>query len=146
MGLGTQNRRLGVIGNLTEAVASFEQSRLRNQTIFDSSITPQEKNLKGQFATPPGLASEIGRYVWEIWKSRGEKIRLLEPAFGTGSFYSSLLRIIPSSSWERALAIEIDSDLVKISKKIWSEHAVEIRKGEFTQMLPPKTNREKFNL
>jgi hypothetical protein len=46
---------------------------------------------KGQFATPNTLAIEIINYSKTLL-SPDQKIRFLDPAIGTGSFYSALLQ------------------------------------------------------
>jgi type I restriction-modification system DNA methylase subunit len=52
-----------------------------------------ERNKWGQFATPPKLAQSIARYALAVMQ--GKPIRFLDPAIGTGSFFSALSRESP---------------------------------------------------
>jgi predicted RNA methylase len=69
----------------------IEASRLKVQKHLDSSKTQAERNKLGQFATPGALATDILEYARKILPA-DLNIRFLDPAFGTGSFYSALLK------------------------------------------------------
>lgn len=90
----------------------------------------------GQFATPQPLAREIAKVVAEAWGSRGDRIRFLEPALGTGSFYSALLEAFSQPSWESATGIELDPDLADSARKIWEGYPIDIMTGDFTKLDP----------
>ena len=69
-----------VASHSTEGRRQVEQIRL------DGLKTAAERNKWGQFATPPELALNLARYARNL---AGESaIRFLDPAIGTGSFYS----------------------------------------------------------
>ncbi len=74
-----------------EYVDLIESSRLKAQQHLDSSKTQAERNKLGQFATPGPLAKEVLEYARKILPSN-LNIRFLDPAVGTGSFYSALLK------------------------------------------------------
>ena len=83
--MGTQNKRFGAIGNLN----LIESKRMQFQTAVDNSKSIENRRRLGQFATPYELAQEIISFALTL---QGKKeISFLEPAFGTGSFYSALL-------------------------------------------------------
>ncbi len=80
-----------------------ESSRLELQERLDAVKSQAERNRLGQFATPPELASEIISYADSLLPQRS-KIHFLEPGFGTGPFYSALLRhVTPSHRSSRRL-------------------------------------------
>ncbi|MHC5718205.1 MAG: SAM-dependent DNA methyltransferase, partial [Nostoc sp.] len=90
--------------NITKAT---EQTRALRQFQLDEAKTQIERNKLGQFATPTDLASDILKYAFELFPTN-LKIRFLDPAFGTGSFYSALLQVFPSSQIAEAVGYEID--------------------------------------
>ena len=57
----------------------------------------------GQFATPFELALSLARYAHKTLGEGG--VRFLDPAIGTGSFYSALSQAVPAKSIEAATAI-----------------------------------------
>jgi len=69
----------------------LEQGRLAILRRLDSVKGQAERNRLGQFATPPSLADEIIEYACSQL-SPEDRVRFLEPGFGTGSFYCALLR------------------------------------------------------
>jgi hypothetical protein len=73
----------------TEAQRQLAQRRL------DEAKTAAERNRLGQFATPPALALDIARYARELWQGRTTAAAFLDPAIGTGSFYSALRQVFP---------------------------------------------------
>ena len=93
----------------------------------------------GQFATPTGLAREILRYGTSLLP-RGEPIRFLDPAIGTGSFYSALRVAVSEKRLESALGFEIDPHYGKPSKKLWKVAPLEIRLADFAESGPEGQN------
>ena len=65
-----------------------EITRQREQELFDSSHSQEERNEHGQFATPYPLASVIAK---DLFFRTGKDISVLEPSCGTGAFISALL-------------------------------------------------------
>src|SRR5258708_34042571 len=75
---------------MTSAVAKAEVLRLSEQERLDRQKNAEERNRWGQFATPPQLALDIARYALGLWPRRPQMpIRFLDPAVGTGSFFSA---------------------------------------------------------
>lgn len=140
--MGTQNRGPGTAWSLAFA----EETRLRYQAQLDAEKTPSERNGVGQFATPPALAADIASYVAGLWGDRGDRVRYLEPALGTGGFFSALLRVLPGDRWASALGVEVDSRLVKAAREIWTPFGLEVIHADFTQLDPPRTDEERANL
>jgi adenine-specific DNA-methyltransferase len=127
-------------------IYDIEKERLNVQHKIDDFKSMVERNKLGQYATPPGLASEIVDFVLTIRKKTGKKdevIRFLEPALGTGSFYSALLQQVKNEQVETALGIEKDEEIVNYSQKLWRGQNLDIRCGDFTQEVNSK---DLFNL
>ena len=122
-----------------------ESERLKQQENLDSCKTQFQRNQLGQFATSSDLAKEITAYLYHFWKKRKDKVRFLDPAFGTGSFYSALLRVFPPSLLESATGIEIDTSFVNTARLLWQNTKLEVLNADFTKLSPPENNR-KFNL
>ena len=121
---------------MTIELSEIERRRVSFQARFDASKKARDRNVMGQFATPRQLAREIAKVVAEAWGSRGDRIRFLEPALGTGSFYSALLEAFSQPSWESATGIEIDPDLADSARKIWEGYPIDIITGDFTKLDP----------
>jgi predicted RNA methylase len=85
-----------------------EETRIQRQNQLDAKRTQTERNKLGQFATPTELAVEIIEYSKNLLL-QNQKIKFLDPAFGTGAFYSALLQLFPQSKIESAVGYEIDS-------------------------------------
>ena len=119
-----------------------EQHRQEMQRALDIAKTRIERNRMGQFATPFPLALEILSHANKLIKNI-EKIRFLDPAFGTGVFYSALLRIFQTSQVDAAVGYEVDPHYGKPARQLWSNSYSDIRLSDFTTAQPPN---EKFNL
>lgn len=75
-----------------EEISIKEHLRLQLQSNIDSRKLHNERNRLGQFATPSQLAIEMLTFAKQLTCSES-KIRFLDPAFGTGAFYSAFRRI-----------------------------------------------------
>lgn len=123
----------------------IETRRLIEQTRLDFSKSAIERNKLGQFATPSSLAVEIINYSKSLL-SNGEKIRFLDPAIGTGAFYSALLKSCSLDRIENAIGYEIDVECAKVGSQLWSSTSLQIIIADFTEVSPPEKNHYKFNL
>ncbi|WP_018130188.1 Eco57I restriction-modification methylase domain-containing protein [Effusibacillus pohliae] len=146
MDLGTPNRGHVAIGALTVDLTETEEIRLTEQNRLDEMSTAAERNALGQFATPPQLARDIAQFVASLWGQREDRIRFLEPAVGSGSFYSALLQTIPKHRWNSALGIEIDPKFANIARKLWRPFGLEVQEADFTRLVPPESDKERANL
>ena len=118
----------------------MEKERQNLQIILDSKKTQLERNKLGQFSTPIDLANEILEYAVSLLD--GEKISFLDPAIGTGAFYSALLKNSEKVEVEKALGFDIDPFYAEPSKKLWENTKLEICIKDFTLEQPT----DKFNL
>lgn len=135
--MGAQDRGLGSV----RSIEQIEYERQRAQALLDNNCAIEDRRKLGQYATPNPLAREIVKYGLSLTKSN-EKIRFLEPAFGTGAFYSALLSETNIASIETATGYEIDSPVFEISKALWGD-LINLQKCDFTRA-PAK--RESINL
>jgi adenine-specific DNA-methyltransferase len=103
------------------------------------------RNKLGQFATPASLASDIVRHALSLL-GQDQRIRFLEPGFGTGSFYSALLRSVPASCIEVATGYEIDAQYVQQSTSLWDGTGLRLHHADFTKAEPPETEAGKYDL
>ncbi len=76
----------------------------------------------------------------------GESIRFLDPAFGTGSFYSALRHTFPSTRVVRAEGFEIDPHYGRPAGDFWDGTALKLNLEDFTRVRPPRADKDKCNL
>lgn len=126
------------------ASASTERARINLQYKLDSKRSQAERNRMGQFATPTSLALDILQYAREILP-RSSSVRFLDPAIGTGSFYSALKKVFKNSRIERAMGFEVDPYYGLPSEELWRGSNLELRLEDFTRA-QPLAEEEGFNL
>ncbi|MCY3987842.1 MAG: SAM-dependent DNA methyltransferase [Gammaproteobacteria bacterium] len=122
----------------------LEAQRLALQDVLDGQLDSIARNKKGQFATPTALAVDIQRYAKERFGD-SEKVRFIDPAIGTGSFYSALLGVFPPRLIDTAVGYEIDPHYGGPAMKLWRDVGLDMRLEDFTQAEPP-VPAERFNL
>ena len=128
-------------------LARREEERLLVQDVLDSSKTSEERNRLGQFSTPPPLAREIiieSVRLMEPERLMGS-IRFLDPALGTGAFWSALRIVFPDLS-STGVGVEIDDEFVDASRRLWTGTGLKIRSEDFTQCKAPSRERDRFDL
>lgn len=128
-----------------DALHRLEVQRLERQTELDAAKSKSERNQLGQFATPPLLATSILEQA-KRFLSTDKPIRFLDPAIGTGAFYSALLRVFPNDQIAAARGYEIDPHYGETAQSLWRDRRAEIVIGDFTQELPPERDVDRFNL
>ncbi|MGC1402343.1 MAG: SAM-dependent DNA methyltransferase [Thermodesulfobacteriota bacterium] len=116
-------------------IDDIEQQRVALQADLDAKKTQAERNRLGQFATPTGLARDILKYAYSLIPQK-EKVSFLDPAIGTGAFYSALLKIFPKNRIEGALGFEIDSHYGDPSALLWKNSGLTLKLGDFTNEEP----------
>ena len=116
-------------------VAKRESRRLEIQCELDAQKTSAERNRMGQFATPTALANEILSYGLSLIDTEGD-IRFLDPAIGTGSFFSALLTVGQSSRIKQAIGYEIDPHYGAPAQELWGDTILKIRMDDFTHAKP----------
>ena len=120
---------------------TVEQTRVSLQETLDEGRSAQLRNRLGQFATPTQLARDVVHCGLQLL-GPDVSVRFLDPAFGTGSFYSALLEEKPRLS--AAAGFEIDSHYGVPAIELWSKSALQLTLGDFTKAAPPAPE-EAFN-
>ena len=110
------------------------------QDRLDKARSAAERNRLGQFATPPKLALEIARYALEPLAGAGrcEAVSFLDPAIGSGSFYSALRQTFPPGAIAEACGVEIDPPLAAAAQSLWEASGLRILAGDFTRLAPDR--------
>ncbi len=124
---------------------ALEEQRLALQRELDAGKEQAERNRMGQFATPTELAVDILRYVKAHLVGKSRKVRFIDPALGTGSFYSALLEVFPKRHIAVAVGYEVDPYYGAPAAKLWDGTGLDTRLADFTQAGPPP-EAAKFNL
>jgi len=120
-----------------------EAKRLFEQHRIDSGKSRFERNQLGQFATPPRLSKEITEYALSL--VNGHQISFIDPAVGTGSFYSALLNETAGERIERAFGIEVDQQIADVCKSLWLESGLIVTNSDFTLLSAP-AEKDRFSL
>lgn len=115
------------------------------QTDLDGRKTQKERNVLGQFPTPSSLADDILVRAKTFLQPDSDKVRFLDPAFGTGSFYSALKKNFPATRIDAAVGFEIDEHYGGTALKLWAGTDLDCRLADFTEQTAPPDDR-KYNL
>jgi adenine-specific DNA-methyltransferase len=126
-----------------EIIAShrIEERRQQEQTRLDSLKTAPERNKWGQFATPPALALSLARYAQTLLGK--VPVRFLDPAIGTGSFFSAASQAFGQKQIAAATGIELDPLFARAAATLWEGRGLLVVEGDFTKQRPPA---QPFNL
>jgi adenine-specific DNA-methyltransferase len=123
----------------------LECRRLQIQAELDAGRTRADRNKLGQFATPPALALDILQQAHRLLPSESA-VRFLDPAFGTGSFYSALLQVFSTERIASATGFEIDPYYGDKARDLWRNTPLDLRIEDFTRAIPPTGPDEASNL
>jgi adenine-specific DNA-methyltransferase len=125
---------------MRETIGDLEKQRQAIQAELDSQKTQAERNRLGQFATPTTLALDIIRYARKLLPSE-KKVRFLDPAIGTGAFYSALRKVFPANQIAEALGFEVDPHYGKPAARLWKDSDLALQISDFTLAEPsPRFN------
>ena len=122
----------------------IETERLKLQTRLSKEKSQAERNKLGQFATPPKLAMDIMEASKGLIES-SEGIRFLDPAFGTGAFYSALLKCFSDLHLNWTQGYEIDPHYGNEAIKLWNDTRLDLRIVDFTKSNLPCSEQDKAN-
>jgi adenine-specific DNA-methyltransferase len=115
-----------------KSIITLEERRIELQARLDAEKTQAERNRLGQFATPPTLADEIIRYGVNLLPA-DRAVRFLDPAVGTGAFYSALRSVLPNRRIAGAVGFEIDPHYGSPAAALWSSSGLAYRIEDFTR-------------
>lgn len=116
-------------------IDKIESKRLVMQSALEKGKTKEQRNRLGQFATPPLLAQDILNHVKKLLPME-RKVRFLDPAFGSGAFYTALHQTFGSKAIAQASAFEIDPYYSVPTQSLWAEHDLNLHHTDFTQAEP----------
>lgn len=122
----------------------LERRRLELQAHLDAQKSQAARNKLGQFATPTELARDVVRSALN-GLAPTDAIRFIDPALGTGSFFSALLSMVQEQQIASAVGFEVDPHYGGPSRALWSDTALELHLEDFTSATPPN-DAERFNL
>lgn len=123
----------------------LEEQRVALQALLDSRKTALARNRLGQFATPGPLAMEMLRLCRTLLPS-DMSVRFLDPAFGTGAFYSALLRSFSSAQIASANGYEVDPHYGLPAQQLWQPLGLHLTLADFTALDYPDDPAQKVNL
>ena len=123
-----------------------EAERTRVQAELDAQRTQHQRNVMGQFATPGPLAVEMLRSARDLTIGRTGGLRFMDPAFGTGSFYSALLRVFGRESIAAAYGYEIDPHYGLPASRLWEPTGLRLVLSDFTACRPNDRGTERVDL
>lgn len=123
----------------------LEKLRQVLQGELDELKTQEERNILGQFSTPIALANDMLTHAKNIMP-KDNKVRFLDPAIGTGSFYSALNNIFETQCIEFSSGYEIDEHYGKPAYKLWLKSNLNYQISDFTKQKAPISEEEKYNL
>jgi hypothetical protein len=122
----------------------IEAQRLIRQQQLDRLRSRRERNRLGQFATPPALALDMLRHARAV--AQTASIRFLDPAVGTGTFFSALLQAWPEVRVVTATGFEVDPRIAASCRQLWQAHRLQTRRADFTRAPPPGEPKGRYDL
>jgi len=126
--------------SLIHEISQLERERMAMQAELDAGKTQSERNKLGQFSTPGLLANDILAHAIALFP-HNQRVSFLDPAIGTGSFYSALCQSIPPDRIDDALGFEIDSHYHRPAAQLWAGSDLTIINRDFTKEFPvPRFN------
>ena len=84
------------------------------------------------------------RYA-KVQLDKNEKVRFIDPAIGTGAFYSAMLEVFSKTRIGASVGYEIDRHYGTPATDLWGDTGLDIRLADFTQAKAPE-EAGKFNL
>lgn len=127
-----------------KSIIAIEKKRLSLQTQLDAGKSAALRNQLGQYATPTDLASALLSYAYQQMPDDCQ-VRFLDPAIGTGSFYSALLREFGNRTIATAVGYEIDPHYGNPARALWRKYPLAINLADFTATALPLPD-QRFNL
>jgi adenine-specific DNA-methyltransferase len=119
-----------------KSILTIEQERLSLQARLDAEKSAALRNQLGQYATPTDLASALLSYAYQQMP-HDSQVRFLDPAIGTGSFYSALLREFGDRTITTAVGYEVDPHYGIPARALWRNYPLAINLADFTATSPP---------
>ena len=122
-----------------------EDNRADAQNLTDASKSAEQRNKLGQFSTPFPVACQIVARALKALPS-DSSIVFLEPALGTGVFYSALLRNAGQARISSAIGCEIDPAYGNTAKALWKSYGLNVLDCDFVKFASDPGNFGNFSL
>ncbi|MEK7766976.1 MAG: SAM-dependent DNA methyltransferase, partial [bacterium] len=126
--------------------AAPELRRRTLQSELDAARSSGERNRLGQFATPAALARQITRAALCLCPDSLRDLRFLEPAIGSGAFFSALLEEVGTRRIAGARGFDIDARFVDACRSIWKGTGLDVARADFTTLPPPRREQDRASL
>jgi len=123
----------------------LETRRFALQKSIDAGKSSSERNRLGQFSTPYALARQMVAAALARMPS-GKPLCFLEPAVGSGVFFSALLAESGDHVLSQAVGVEIDPAYFEIAQSLWCDHGLEVLNTDFLIYALDPANAGRFNL
>ena len=122
-----------------------EIERFARQKAIDAAKSSNERNRLGQFSTPYALARQMTAATL-AHAPAGERLRFLEPAVGSGVFFSALLAELGDRVLGEAVGIEIDPAYFDIAESLWRGRGLDVLNTDFLAYALAPNNAGRANL
>jgi type I restriction-modification system DNA methylase subunit len=120
------------------AIENIEERRVQEQARLDALKTAAQRNKWGQFATPPELALSIARHTQSLMQDCDGRVNFLDPAIGTGSFFSALSHTLSPEKIAVATGVELDPLFAECAASLWADRGLRIIQADFTSLRPER--------
>ena len=130
---------------MTRSIQAQEDNRADAQALADARKSAEERNKLGQFATPFLVACQIVARTLKALPV-DSPIDFLEPALGSGVFFSALLRNTRKARIASATGCEIDPAYGDVAKALWSPSGLRVLACDFIKFASDPDNFGKFSL
>lgn len=114
-----------------------EAKRFQIQQGLDAGKSQQQRNVLGQFSTPYKLAREI--VEWAVSRLSATSLTMLEPACGTGVFFSALKDVSGEEALAGSVGFEVDAYYQEPAYNLWNEFGVDVRHADFLTQKPDRS-------
>ncbi len=122
-----------------------EEERFKFQLSVDEKKSREERNILGQFSTPYPLACQIvSSSLAEL--PQAQPVSFLEPALGSGVFYSALMREIGDRQLREAVGVERDGAYARIAIQLFKDKKLDVLIQDYFEFTRATENRTRFNL
>lgn len=114
-------------------ILNIESERRNIQIRIDRSRTKISRNQLGQFSTPNDLAVDIMTST-KLFFSNDQRVSFLDPAVGSGSFFSAFLQVFDKTLIDTSFGIEIDPEFASTANNLWSTNGLQVINADFTKI------------
>lgn len=119
--------------------------RFSRQLQADRSKSAVARNRLGQFSTPYPLACKMAKRCLSHIPA-DQPLRFLEPALGSGVFFSALTKEMGERFLQEAVGVEVDPLYAEIARAIWPADRLAICQGDFFPFAADAGNHRRSNL